>query len=72
MIPVRHRVQDDGERALGFPPPQRSDPEEHHVALADRRVDKGRFAQAEKLFADMSLAEDFEEFLTLPAYRLLD
>ena len=31
----------------------------------------GRFAEAIKLFSDMSLAKDFEEFLTLPAYRLL-
>jgi len=32
---------------------------------------KGRFAEAETLFADMSLAPEFEEFLTLPAYRLI-
>jgi malate synthase len=32
----------------------------------------GRFAEAIDLFSRMSLAEDFEEFLTLPAYRLLD
>jgi malate synthase len=32
----------------------------------------GRFAEAIKLFSDMSLAKDFEEFLTLPAYRLID
>ena len=32
----------------------------------------GRFPQAIKLFSDMSLADDFEEFLTLPAYRLID
>jgi malate synthase len=34
--------------------------------------DAGRFSEAVKLFADMSLAKEFEEFLTLPAYRLLD
>ena len=34
--------------------------------------DKGRFPEAIKLFADMSLAEEFEEFLTLPAYRMLE
>ncbi|PXW56572.1 malate synthase A [Chelatococcus asaccharovorans] len=33
--------------------------------------DKGRFPEAIKLFADMSLAKDFEEFLTLPAYKLI-
>ena len=32
----------------------------------------GRFAEAIRLFADMSLADQFEEFLTLPAYRLID
>ena len=33
--------------------------------------DGGRFAEATKLFSDMSLAKKFEEFLTLPAYGLL-
>ncbi|GGF80795.1 malate synthase [Azorhizobium oxalatiphilum] len=33
--------------------------------------DKGRFPEAIKLFADMTLAKDFEEFLTLPAYKLV-
>ncbi|MFC7399363.1 malate synthase A [Chelatococcus sp. GCM10030263] len=33
--------------------------------------DKGRFPEAIKLFADMSLAKEFEEFLTLPAYKLI-
>jgi malate synthase len=32
----------------------------------------GRFAEAIKLFADMSLAADCEEFLTLPAYEVLE
>ncbi|MGA2791956.1 MAG: malate synthase A [Roseiarcus sp.] len=32
----------------------------------------GRFGEAIQLFSDMSLSPDFEEFLTLPAYRLLD
>lgn len=34
--------------------------------------DGGRFAEAVKIFTDMSLADSFEEFLTLPAYRVLD
>ena len=34
--------------------------------------ESGRFAEAIKLFSDMSLAQDFEEFLTLPAYKLID
>ena len=32
----------------------------------------GRFPEAIKLFSDMSFADEFEEFLTLPAYRLID
>ncbi len=34
--------------------------------------ESGRFDEAIRLFSDMSLSRDFEEFLTLPAYRLLD
>ncbi|HLJ69911.1 MAG TPA: malate synthase A [Roseiarcus sp.] len=34
--------------------------------------ESGRFAEAIKLFSDMSLATEFEEFLTLPAYKLID
>jgi len=33
---------------------------------------KGRFDEAMKLFSDMSLAQEFAEFLTLPAYRMID
>jgi malate synthase len=40
-------------------------------AIGPEIYDEGRFAEATKLFAEMSLAKDFEEFLTLPAYRLL-
>jgi malate synthase len=32
----------------------------------------GRFPEAIKLFTEMSLADSFEEFLTIPAYRLID
>ncbi len=34
--------------------------------------DAGRFPEAIELFAKMSLSASFEEFLTLPAYRLID
>ncbi|MBS0470586.1 MAG: malate synthase A [Proteobacteria bacterium] len=34
--------------------------------------DGGRFAEARQLFRDLSLAESFEEFLTLPAYEMLE
>ncbi len=37
-----------------------------------KAFDGGRFKEAIALFSDMSLSKDFEEFLTLPAYRLID
>jgi malate synthase len=42
------------------------------VTLGPAVYDKGRFADATKLFSEMSLSPEFEEFLTLPAYRLLN
>ncbi|MFG1351124.1 malate synthase A [Xanthobacter autotrophicus] len=42
-----------------------------HSVLGAEVYDSGRFPEAIKLFADMSLADNFEEFLTLPAYRLI-
>jgi malate synthase len=32
----------------------------------------GRFKEAIALFSDMSLSDTFDEFLTLPAYKLID
>jgi malate synthase len=40
-------------------------------AIGPANYDGGRFPEAVSLFETMSLARDFEEFLTLPAYRLL-
>jgi malate synthase len=34
--------------------------------------ESGRFGEAIQLFSEMSLRPEFEEFLTIPAYRLLD
>ena len=34
--------------------------------------DGGRFKEAIALFSDMSLNDTFDEFLTLPAYKLID
>ena len=42
------------------------------AAVGEKAYDGGRFAEAIRLFADMSLSPTFEEFLTLPAYRLID
>lgn len=40
-------------------------------AVGPAIYDKGRFPEAIKLFADMSLAKECPEFLTLPAYELI-
>jgi malate synthase len=37
-----------------------------------KAFDGGRFKEATALFSDMSLASTFDEFLTLPAYKLID
>ena len=37
-----------------------------------KAFDGGRFKDAIRLFSDMSLSPTFEEFLTLPAYQLID
>ncbi len=42
------------------------------AAVGEKAFAGGRFAQAIQLFSDMSLSAEFEEFLTLPAYRLVD
>lgn len=39
---------------------------------AARQGDGGRFPEARTLFERVALADDFPEFLTLPAYELLD
>jgi malate synthase len=40
-------------------------------AIGPATYDAGRFKEAIDLFRDMSLSLEFEEFLTLPAYRLI-
>jgi len=39
--------------------------------VGQEAFEKGRFAEAIALFRKLSLAAEFEEFLTLPAYRML-
>ena len=49
--------------------------DEEMAALRRRSAqafETGRFAEAIKIFSDMSLAADFAEFLTLPAYEVLE
>ncbi len=40
-------------------------------SIGPTNYDLGRFPEAIQLFTDMSLALEFEEFLTVPAYRLI-
>ncbi len=42
------------------------------AAVGAQAFEGGRFEEAIELFAKMSLSPTFEEFLTLPAYRLID
>jgi len=42
------------------------------AAVGEKAFTTGRFAEAIRLFGEMSLSPTFEEFLTLPAYRLID
>ncbi len=42
------------------------------AAVGEAAFTGGRFDEAIDLFSKMSLSETFEEFLTLPAYRLID
>jgi malate synthase len=39
--------------------------------IGPEAYDSGRFPEAIKLFTDLSLAPEFEDFLTIPAYRLI-
>jgi malate synthase len=40
--------------------------------LGDEAFDAGRFAEAREVFEQVALADDFVDFLTLPAYDRLD
>jgi malate synthase len=45
--------------------------EKIRAAAGGARVALGRYAEAGKLFEELCLSDDFQEFLTIPAYRLL-
>ena len=45
--------------------------EKIRAVLGPARYDKGRFNEAVALFKQVSLGQDFVEFLTLPAYRYI-
>jgi malate synthase len=40
--------------------------------IGDDAYDAGRWVEARDVFEQVALAEDFVDFLTLPAYQLLD
>jgi malate synthase len=40
--------------------------------VGSARFSAGNYARAAKLFSEMSKAKEFAEFLTLPAYELID
>jgi malate synthase len=40
--------------------------------VSAKAFDGGRFKEATELFSEMSLSDTFDEFLTLPAYKLID
>ena len=40
--------------------------------VGGKAFDGGRFKEAARLFSDISLADTLEDFLTLPAYKLID
>jgi malate synthase len=41
-------------------------------AVGDKAYADGRYDEAAKLFEQLALAEDFSDFLTTPAYQLID
>jgi malate synthase len=45
--------------------------EKVRAAVGDERFSAGRYDEARELFEQVALADDFEEFLTLPAYERL-
>ena len=42
------------------------------MKAVSRAYARGRFPEAIELFREISLAPDFVEFLTIPAYKLID
>jgi malate synthase len=47
-------------------------PERVRAVLDEELVEGGRFADARELFEQVALADEFVEFLTLPAYDYID
>jgi malate synthase len=47
-------------------------PERVRAVLGEELPQGGRFADARELFEQVALADEFVEFLTLPAYDYID
>ncbi|MFP3916106.1 MAG: malate synthase A, partial [Actinomycetota bacterium] len=45
---------------------------EIQASVGDEAFEAGRFPEARRLFEEVALSSDFVEFLTLPAYELID
>jgi malate synthase len=72
---IRHGAAlDDGRAVTRALLDQTLDEEMKTIAgeLGPDRVGGGRFAEARELFRSLCVAEDMEDFLTLPAYELLN
>jgi malate synthase len=65
---------DDGREATPemFREALRGEMERVKGEVGAKAFDGGRFKEATELFSDMSLSDTFDEFLTLPAYKLID
>src|ERR1700722_13925218 len=65
---------DDGREATPamFRGALKSEMERVKGEVGAKAFDGGRFKEAVALFSDMSLNDTFDEFLTLPAYKLID
>ncbi|MGH2353385.1 MAG: malate synthase A, partial [Chloroflexota bacterium] len=51
---------------------EREELEKIRKALGEQNYARGRFEEATRLFEQVALAADFAEFLTLPAYEVLE
>jgi malate synthase len=72
---VRHGARLNDGRAVDAALVQRTIPQQLEKIrgfVGPTRFESGNYERAARLFEDMSLTADFPEFLTIPAYELLD
>jgi malate synthase len=71
---IKYGVElDTGEKATRdlFRRALREEMERVRGEVGPENYEAGRFDEAIRLFSDLSLADEFEDFLTIPAYRLI-